>query len=230
MRIITPEEIEQAAWEGALASAAVSFSKGVTAGPRVTIGEPVWWPAEQALKSETGKEWARPAGGRRYTLVQLSCTLHPPAEARTRYTEVTLTAHLRPHLAGGTAIAHDLYPQRVTAERQGKFTVDLGPELKFGPTTNLKLGEVGAEIEFRRVFPVIQAFGLGESQPYWQFKADATAPLLGSQSVYLVVAAPEQAGGVRLDIDLVATLETRFGPIRVGLPEEARTHLNWEIS
>ena len=37
--------------------------------------------------------------------------------------------------------------------------------------------------------------------------------------------APEGAGGVRLSIELVATLETRYGPIRVGLPEEARAHV-----
>jgi hypothetical protein len=230
MRIITPEEIGQVAWEGALKQSGQSFSKGVTAPPRVTMGEPVWWPAEQALESETGKKWTPPTGGQRYTLVRLSCTLHPPAEERTRYTDVTLTAYLRPHAAVGAAVAHDLYPLRETTETKGKFTVSLGPELKFAPSVDVKLGEIGAEIEFRRVFPVIQAFGLGESRPYWQFKHDATAPLLGSQSVYMVVAAAEQAGGVRLSVELVATVETRFGPIRVGLPEEARTHLSKLIS
>ena len=194
------------------------------------MGEPVWWPAEQALKNETGKEWAPPAGGRRYTLVRLSCTLHPLEESRTRYTEVTLTVYLRPRSAVGTVVAHDLCPLRETAETKGKFTVSLGPELKFAPSTDVKLGEIGAEIEFRKVFPVIQAFGLGESQPYWQFKNDATVPLLGSQSVYLVVAAPEQAGGVRLSVELVATVETRYGPVRVGLPTEARTHLSKLVS
>ena len=126
MRIITPEEIEQVAWEGALKPSGQSFSKGVTAPPRVTMGEPVWWPAEQALESETGKKWTPPAGGQRYTLVRLSCTLHPPAEARTRYTDVTLTAYLRPHAAVGAAVAHDLYPLRETAETKGKFTVEPG--------------------------------------------------------------------------------------------------------
>ncbi len=41
MRIITPEEIEQVAWEGALESLGQTYSKGVTASPRVTMGEPV---------------------------------------------------------------------------------------------------------------------------------------------------------------------------------------------
>ena len=230
MRINTPEGIEQAAWEGALESLGETYRGAGPAGPRVTMGEPVWWPAEQALESETGKKWTPPAGGQRYTLVRLSCTLHPPAETRTRYTDVILTAYLRPHTAVGAAVAHDLYPLRLTAETKSKFTVGLGPELKFSPAVDVKLGEIGAEIEFRRVFPVIQAFGLGESRPYWQFKHDATAPLLGSQSVYMVVAAPEQAGGVRFSVELVATVETRYGPIRVGLPEEARTHLSKLIS
>ena len=230
MRINTPEGIEQAAWEGVLESLGETYRGAEPAGPRVTMGEPVWWPAEQALESETGKKWTPPAGGQRYTLVRLSCTLHPPAETRTRYMDVTLTAYLRPHAAVGAAVAHDLYPLRLTAETKGKFTVSLGPELKFAPAVDVKLGEIGAEIEFRRVFPVIQAFGLGESRPYWQFKHDAAAPLLGSQSVYMVVAAPKQAGGVRLSVELVATVETRYGPLRVGLPEAARTHLSKLIS
>lgn len=68
---------------------------------------------------------------------------------------------------------------------------------------------------------------MGESHPSWQFAHHAAHPLLGCQSVYAVLDAPGDAGGVRLSVELIATLETRFGGIiRVGLPEEARAHVS----
>ena len=76
MRIITPTEIERVAWEGYLEPLGEVF-KAHTIRSRVTLGEPAWWPAEQALEKETGKQWVPPSGDRRYTLVRLACTLHP---------------------------------------------------------------------------------------------------------------------------------------------------------
>ena len=128
MRIITPSEIEEVAWEGYLQPSGEVYRKG-TILPRVTLGEPAWWPAEQALQAETGKQWVPPTGDRRYTLLRLACTLHPPREADSHYAEATLTAYLRPvQSAAGAVVAHDLYPQRLTAERSGTFSVKLGPD------------------------------------------------------------------------------------------------------
>ena len=98
--------------------------------------------------------------------MRLSCTLHPPDDRHTRYTEATLAAYLRPHQGSGSVLAHDLYPQRLTVENKDTFTVGMGPDLKFGEIVDVSLFEVGAEIEYRRVYPVIQGFGLGESAPY----------------------------------------------------------------
>ena len=230
MRIITPTEIEHVAWEGYLEPLTEAY-KGDTPSPRVTLGEPAWWPAEKAMEGETGKKWTPPAGDRRYTLLRLACTLHPPGAPRARYTEARLSAYLRPRHSGlaGTVVAHDLYPQRLTADDKGKFTIGLGPDLKFTPAFEASLFEVGAEIEIHKAFPVIQGFGLGESRPYWQFAHHEARPLLGCQSVYAVLDAPQHAGGVRLSVELVATLQTRYGPIRVGLPEEARAHVSRTI-
>ena len=229
MRITTPTEIEQVAWEGYLEPLGQTY-KSSDARPRVTLGEPVWWPVEQAMESKTGQKWTPPADNRRYTLLRLACTLHPLAQARDRYTEATLTAYLRSNRGGQPVVAHDLCPIRLTAETKGKFTVGLGPELKFAKVIEAKVGEVGAEIEYRQVFPVIQGYGLSESRPYWQFSHHAAHPLLGCQSVYLVLATPSEANGARLSVELTATLETRFGPIRVGPPQEAiPDNLSWTI-
>lgn len=228
MRIITPPTIERVAWEGPLEPLAASFRDSI-APPIVTIGEPAWWPAEQAMESETGKKWAPPAGDQRYTLVRLACTLHPPAASRSRYTEATLTADLRPRQGERLIVAHDLYPRRLTAETKGSYTVKLGPDLKFADAFEAKLLEVGAEIEYLKVFPVVQSYGLGERRPYWRFEHHSASPLAGCQSVYLVVAAARDAGDIRLGVELVARLETRFGPIRLGLPEEAQAQISRTI-
>jgi hypothetical protein len=226
MRIITPTSIEDVAWEGGLEPLGQTF-KSAASLPRVTLGEPVWWPAEQAMEGETGKKCSPPTADQRYTLLRLACTLHPPGEARTHYTEATLTVYLRPRSGAGSVIAHDLYPQQVTAVSQGKTTLALKPSLKFVvPEVGV---EAGVEIEHQDMFPVIQAYGLGESRPYWRFAYHAAHPLLGCQGVYLVLAAPEEAGGVRLSVELTALLETRYGPLHVGLPEEAKAHTRWTI-
>ena len=53
MRIVTPTELERVAWEGELEPLSETF-KGPTSKARVAVGEPVWWPAEQAMESQTG--------------------------------------------------------------------------------------------------------------------------------------------------------------------------------
>src|SRR3712207_9230871 len=128
MRIVTPSAIEHVAWDGALVPLGATY-RDVTSVPHVTLGEPAWWPAAQVLADERGTPWTPPAGNRRYTLVRLACTLHPPDDRRTRYTEATLTVDLRPRQGTGAVVAHDLYPQRLTADRTGTVTVKLAPTL-----------------------------------------------------------------------------------------------------
>lgn len=230
MRIVTPIEIEEVAWDGYLQPQG-EVIREVAALPRVTLGEPVWWPAEQAIEGETGVVWTPPAGDKRYTLVRLTCTLHPPREERSSYSEVTLTAYLRPVRGGGHVVAHDLYPQRLSAEQKGTFTVGLGPDLRFSGLVDVSLLQVGAEIEYHQVFPVIQGYGLGESRPYWQFTGHSSHQLLGCQSVYILLATPVGAGGVRLSVELDATRKSRRSDIlRVGLPEKAWANVSRTIA
>ena len=185
----------------------------------------MWWPAEQALEGEIKKKWTPPADNCQYLLLRLACTLHPPASQRTRYTEATFGAYLSAKNSDQAIIAHDLYPTRLAVDAKQKFTIGLTPEVKFAETVEAKLGEVGAEIEYAKAFPVIQGFGLGESHPYWRFAHHAANPLLGSQCVYVVIAAPKNVDGIQLSLELIATLETRFGIIPLGLPKEAQTYV-----
>ena len=82
MRIITPEEIEQVAWE---AGRWVGLQQGVTACKNV--GEPVCWPAEQTLAGR--RVGHQSAAG--LALVRICTLTHPPRLTR----RGDLTAYLR---------------------------------------------------------------------------------------------------------------------------------------
>jgi hypothetical protein len=192
--------------------------------PRVTLGKPVWWPAEQAVESETGQAWTPPSDDRAYTLLRLVCTLHPPQDRNVRFVDATLVAYLRPKQGPGVAVAHDLFPKRLTVDNERTLSVSLGPDLEFAGVFEASLARAGAEITYHKAFPVVEGFGMGESNPYWHFADHNASPLSGCQSVYLVIAAPQDADGIRMTVDLTANLQTRFGPVRVGLPTPARAH------
>lgn len=207
--ITTPTEIEsqKIAWEGILEPTGEAY-RGTDV-PRVTLAEPKSWSLDEAMKSKTGEEWVAPDDKKRYKLVRLAFMLHELENTSSRYTEATLRAFLKPL---SEVVAHDLYPQRVSAEGSKKSAaLELGPSLKFSETVSLSGPKAGVKIEFQTIYPVVQAFGLGESSPYWTYKDSKRNQLLGSLSVYLVIEAPKDAERVDLDIELEAAMENRFG-------------------
>jgi hypothetical protein len=172
MHIETPTTIEQVAWEGNLVALGQTFAGGETPA-RVTLGEPVWWAAEEAMTSATGKPWTPPADSRKYILARFACTLYPLSDPHARFSEATLTVYLRPRTGDSKVVAHALFPERMMIDQAGKITAKLVPELKFSSVVDVKGLELGTEIAYHKVFPTIQAFGLGESQPSWQFTGNA---------------------------------------------------------
>ena len=111
-------------------------------------------------------------------------TLYPPTAARTSYRSAMLIAYLRPRSNSSQVVAQRPLPAAgdPDRQRQGHGWPDAG--LKFSEAFSLKAGELGAEIEFQRAIPVVQSYGLGQSQPQWQYQAHAAYPLLGDRFVY----------------------------------------------
>lgn len=231
MHLTTPTEIQSIAWEGELLPSGVVKAAWGGQKPVVTIGRVEVWPVDQALEGETGKKWIPPLGDAKYWLVRLACTLREPP-AGTEITEATQTLYLRPepHSAGAaSAYAHNLFPQRLGVEDKANFTLTLGPELGFADGASLKIGEVGATIEYRKVFPVIQAYGMGEAAPAWEFKPHAAHPLMGSQCVYAVLVARAPATGLRAHVEVTVTTQSAFGPVKYGTPQSARQHTEFSL-
>lgn len=232
MHFTTPTKIQSIAWEGELLPSGVVKAALGRQKPVVTIGRAEVWPVEQALEGETGKKWIAPLGNAKFWLARLACTLRePPAGMEISAATQTLYLRPQPRSAGdGCAYAHNLFPQRLGVEDKSNFTLTLGPELGFADGASVKLGELGATIEYRKVFPVIQAYGMGEAAPAWEFKPHAAYPLLGSQCVYAVLAARAPAAGLRVHVELTVTMQSAFGPLKYGTPQEARQYTEFELA
>ena len=208
LTITTPTTIEEVAWEGILEPTGEAYRD--TDVPRVSLAEPKSWTLDNdAMKSKTGEDWISPDDQKRYKLLRLAFTLHELKDKRSRYTEATLRAYLKPP---AKVLAHDLYPRRVNAEDSKKTaSIELGPSLKFSEAVSLSGPKAGVKIELQPISPVVQAFGLGESNPYWTYKDSKRNQLIGSLFVYLVLEAPKEMERVDLGIELEAAMESRFG-------------------
>jgi hypothetical protein len=229
MDIVTPTEITHVAWEGELVAPPLAMRTLAHAKLVATLGQPEIWTAADAMKTQVGQEWKPPLGGADYWLVRLACTLRRPADSA--ITQATQTLYLRPHNSAAektAAYAMSLFPDRLGMEDKAEFNASLKPALKFTPV-ELGPGEIGAKITYRKVFPVIQSYGAGEPTAYWIFKPHAAYPLEGTQFVYAVVAAKPGSNGARASVEMIVTTETRFGPVRLGLPEEAKAHVSFSI-
>jgi hypothetical protein len=233
MYITTPTEISSVAWEGELAPPENSMGLKSRQCPIITIGQPEIWPAAEALENEVGKKWVRPLGDARYWLVRLACTLREP-KGQLNIVEAQQTLTLRPHSGSEDSLrvyVYSLYPHRLTVEDKDEFSISLGPELKFADQSEVKLGGLGAKIEFKKVFPVIQGYGAGTPTPYWIFKPHRSHPLDGTQFVYAVLVDRAYSDGIQGDLELTVTVQTQMGPIRYGMPKEAKdVRFTWEGS
>ncbi len=231
MLITTPASITSVAWEGELVPPENSYATKSPVNIRATIGQLEIWPAADALENEVGKKWVAPLGGARYWLVRLACTLHKPS-GQLHLTEVQQTLTLSPRSrqeGDAAAYAFSLYPERLDVEQKGELSATLGPELKFGAAVSLKAGELGAKIEFKQVFPVIQSFGAGESKPYWLFRPHSSHPLEGTQFVYAVLVDRAGPDGILANVELTVTAQNQFGIFCYGTPYEARRNTQFVI-
>lgn len=226
---LDPQQADALAWDGALEPLGETM-RSAPMPPRISLGQPAIWDAAAAVKSELGRDWTQPRADLAYVLVGLACTLHPLTDGDGRYATARLEAYLRPRYGPGPAFAHDLFPLRHTVQDKGKFTVGLTPELKFAQAIDAKLLEVGVEKEHTAVYPVIQAYGLGEPNPYWEFQQHSQFPLQGSQKLYLLAAGPADVP-LALRLNLVATVEyRRWGLIPYGPPQSATDRLTFTLT
>ena len=238
MLIETPDQIQTIAWQGELVpseSLTKSFRLGLTKADGdirslVTLGQPEVWPVAEALEPQLRQSWVRPLSDADFWRLRLACTLHPVGRFQTlvEAQQTLMLSPTQPGAVGNSTYAYSLFPERLTAEEQREMSLTLGPKLKIGKM-EAEGAQVGTKISYRKVFPVIQSYGAGESIAYWIFKPHSAYPLEGCQFVYAVVAAKAGAGGILATVELTVSVDTDFGIIRLGLPTTARAALNFSI-
>ncbi len=125
-----------------------------------------------------------------FWLLRLGWTLHPASHASVDWVEFRVETgyytfipasiprnHLLRHFdetisspdAGiGLPVAYDLYPVKVTDEKQIEQTVKLSPSLKF-QGVSVSPGEAGIAVKYKQLCPKITAYGGGEAEFYWRF-------------------------------------------------------------
>lgn len=214
----------ETAWAGALEPPAGQYTKGPGALPQVTIGKPVWWSDPRKL----GADWVQPAGGQRYGLARFAYTL-TPIERQT-VDSVEFTVSLASLGSAQRPIAFDLIPGLTTEEQTGsrKFTLD--PKLKFTDVVEFSGVQAGVEINVKQAHVVSSIYGLGESDARWVFKARPAHPLVGSQTVFVVVELPASAQAARARVHLSAQVEAPvWGKLRGQLPAEAQAQSNFVL-
>jgi hypothetical protein len=150
----------------------------------------------------------------RFHLVHVACTFRP--ERDTPFEAASLQIRLQAE-GGAEAIAWSMSPERLTDS--------VHYSRKIGVTSELKVFEVNAETEksgeTRDVY--VEASGLLQSDPAWEFTRTDRVPISGSHRLFLVVRAPRDAV-VTGDLELSMTLRLRrlgIIPYRAELPNAA---------
>jgi len=147
-----------------------------------------------------------------FVLVHIACTFRP--NHNTPFESASLQIQLQS--TGGTdAIAWSMSPERVTDNVTYSRKVTIGSDLKI-----LQLGaEAGTSGERRDVS--IEASGLLQSDPAWEFTRTGSVAISGSHRLFLVVRSPRErtvTGSLELSMT-VRQLRMGLIPYKVELPD-----------
>lgn len=184
--------------------------------PLVTLGRPQCWNLAR-LAREKGEalpaELALLLSEADFYLLQLAFSLLPQRDERVTWARFDI--ELQPTAGAHPPLVLDLYPREVYDETKSDWQVAIDPSLSFaafeGAKIEGKLGKILTTIHFRKLEPVVVAYGLLESRCGWDYQRSHQKPLKGIQSGYLIVKKPHGTDAVRATMDLRAEINTPTG-------------------
>jgi hypothetical protein len=119
---------------------------------------------------------------------------------------------------GASPRVYDLFPRDLYEGESRVVSVELGPELKVGEVSG-SLGKISTDLRIGQIEPVIVGwFGAGEREPRWELRPREKT-LIGIRNVWLWIEVPRECQRARLAVRVSGDVQTRFGPIPVGLKE-----------
>ena len=181
-----------------------------------SIGTPVVHPFtdELAAQDKNLGQFLVREHDHRFVLVHIACTFRPDHGAP--FESASLQIQLQ-DTGGADAIAWSMSPERVTDNVTSSRKVSIG--------SNLKILELGAEVETsaERRDIHIEASGLLQSDPAWEFTRTDRIAIRGSHRLFLVVRS-SRGGTVTGSLELsMIVRQLRLGliPYKVELPDVA---------
>lgn len=231
MHITTPTEIPAIVWQGNLIAHTGRLTPTASLPPLAALGQAELWPIHEVLETPNGS-WMPPAAEHEYWLIRQGVQLFQSTPiSNILEAQLTLYLHLPQNPRASMVYAHSLFPTLMNPEQPEETTIGLRADLSFVGEAGLNPAEPHARLAYRRVFPVIRGYGNGKCTPYWIFKPSRTCPLEGCQYIYLVVAIPPEAAKAEVEMlaELVVTVNSLRGPVRFGLPLDARARAHVKI-
>jgi hypothetical protein len=240
MLITTPAEITNILYEGPLEfrpSADGRLGQREDSGlwtelaegesPVVTVGEPQVWNIAEVYQIEALPLPAsislllREAD---FFLVRLACSFRPGRRTHLEWARfaVNLSA-LNP--AAPDPVALDLHPLELYDQMQRNVHIKLSPALKF-TEIEATIGEVGLELQYNELIPVITAVGVQERNFSWELQETEQHPLRGARWFHTMLKRPRGAGGIIARFEVVTDAVTSRGLLRAALREQERTRLS----
>ncbi len=188
---------------------------------RVSIGHSLVYKLPKPKPSPLGQR------GENFYLVVFRFTLHPP-ESKRRYQNMKLTIKL----LNPNALAFKLMPTRVTTEEDVNQSFDIGFSVTPSASPKTSIGaNVKRTVTFKKLSPIIEACGDGESDFYWLFSKPHGMETVehGSRRVAAVIRVPDEVHSLSATIQWKVSLDRSFiggwrnvpvsvEPITVNLP------------
>jgi len=231
MHIITPTEIPFIVWQGNLIAHTGRLIPTSSLPPVAALGQAEVWPIAAALETAPG-QWTPPKPDTEYWLLRQGVQLFQNAPI-SNILEAQLTLYLHmPHDPKASLIyAHSLFPTLLNPEQPAETDIILRTDLSFSGASGLEDTQPHARLTYRRTFPIMRGYGAEKCTPYWNFKPSGPHALEGCQYVYLVIAIPREVARADVEMltELIVTVNTLRGPLRFGLPSEARARAHVRI-
>lgn len=173
--------------------------------PAASIGQPeVWELSELYPQGQIPPAIRVKMDEADFYLVRGTCSLRP--EGGFKVTRAVFQIGLAPDDDGRQPHAFDLYPLETVRETARTKKVTLDPSLKF-KEIEASVGSLEFGFEYPELEPEVSAFGVGESQPSWEYRRTRGTTVQGSKLAYLLIAAPKGMPKGKAALGLTADVE-----------------------
>ena len=232
LRIEAPTVIENPLYENRLEVAEGSEGRRHTSiqqqlsdmAPTVTLGQPQYWNLSSIAREKNQSlpaEMALLLNEADFYVLQIATSFRPQREARVKWARVDI--YMQPTSGHNQPLAFDLYPREIYDQKGSDSKITIEPSFSFGAFgTNVeaKLGQALTTIDFKRVEPVVVAYGLLQPNCGWDYQRSHQKPLEGIQVGYLIVKKPRSAEAVRMVMDVRAQVSTPSGLFGMRVTEQ----------